>query len=90
MMTSSPPYLLLEANTIAAIQRLWAFRKASGHPVYFTLDAGPNLHLLYPDTVADAVKVFVRTEMLPLCEGNHYIADRVGSGPIQLEPSTDV
>lgn len=89
MMTSTPPYLLLEGNTIEAIKRLWAFREESGHPVYFTIDAGPNLHLLYPDQVAEPAKAFIRSELLPLCEGSSYIADRVGDGPLQLEPNTD-
>jgi diphosphomevalonate decarboxylase len=85
MMASQPPYLLLEPNTITAIRKVQDWRKSTGHPLYFTLDAGPNLHLLYPDTNALAVREFVRTELLPLTAEGKYIADRMGHGPEQLE-----
>lgn len=86
MMTSNPPYLLMEPNSLAAIRKVQAFRKSSGHPIYFTLDAGPNLHLLYPDSVAVPVKEFIRAELVPLCQDGVYIADHCGSGPEELEP----
>jgi diphosphomevalonate decarboxylase len=85
MMTSNPPYLLVEPNSIAAIQKVQAFRQDTGHPLYFTLDAGPNLHLLYPDDIAAEVKTFIRTELTPLCQDGIYIADRCGNGPEELE-----
>ncbi len=84
MMTSTPPYVLMEPNTLAAIQRIWQYRADTGHPVYFTLDAGPNLHLLYPATHAAAIKDFVRQELLPFTDQERYIADKVGNGPEQL------
>lgn len=84
MMTSEPPYLLIQPNTIAAIQKVQAWRQDTGHPLYFTLDAGPNLHLLYPHAIAEAVKAFIRTELTPLCHEGHYIADRCGKGPEEL------
>ena len=87
MMTSNPPYLLMEANSLTAIRRIQSFRQSSGHPIYFTLDAGPNLHLLYPDTVADKVKPFIREELTPLCQDGIYIADHCGPGPEELEAS---
>ncbi|MEO0725280.1 MAG: diphosphomevalonate decarboxylase [Bacteroidota bacterium] len=86
MMTSNPPYLLMEPNSIAAIRKVQAFRADTGHPLYFTLDAGPNLHLLYPDNVAEPVKQFIRTELTSLCQDSLYIADRCGAGPEKLEP----
>lgn len=85
MMTSEPPYLLVEPNTIAAIKKVQAFRKETGHPLYFTLDAGPNLHLLYPDNIATDVKTFIRDELVKLCQDGIYIADRCGAGPEQLD-----
>lgn len=84
MMTSEPPYLLVQPNTIAAIQRVQAWRHDTGHPLYFTLDAGPNLHLLYPDTIAAEAKAFIRSELTPLCHNGHYIADRCGRGAEEL------
>jgi diphosphomevalonate decarboxylase len=85
MMTSEPPYLLVEPNSIAAIQKVQTFRKDTGHPLYFTLDAGPNLHLLYPDNIAAEVKRFIRSELTPLCQDGVYIADRCGTGPEELD-----
>ncbi len=86
MMASSPSVMLLLPNTLEAIQRLRSFRTESNCPLYFTLDAGPNLHLLYPDSEAERVRKFVRESLLPLCEDQHYIADRVGEGPLSLDP----
>jgi len=81
MMTSEPSYILMRPNTLAQIELLRAFRKDTGHPVYFSLDAGPNLHLLYPANIASPVRDFIQSELLPLCEDNKMIADQVGKGP---------
>lgn len=87
MMAAQPPYLLIEPNTITAIRKVQEWRKETGEPLYFTLDAGPNLHLLYPHAIADRVKTFVRETLLPLTAGGKYIADRMGNGPEKLEVS---
>lgn len=83
MMASPTPYLLLQPNTINIIQRLQAFRATNNLPVYFTLDAGPNPHLLYPENIAKAVQQFIRGELSEFCE--QWIEDQVGEGPLQLE-----
>ncbi|MEM7572855.1 MAG: diphosphomevalonate decarboxylase [Bacteroidota bacterium] len=85
MMASSPPYLLVEPNTINAIRAVQQWRQDTGHPLYFTLDAGPNLHLLYPASIVEPVRQFVREELLHFCAGRQYIADQMGAGPQQLE-----
>lgn len=85
MMASQPPYLLLEPNTITAIRKVQDYRQQTNNPLYFTLDAGPNLHLLYPETIAQDVRSFVRDELLPLTATGKYIADRMGKGAEQLE-----
>lgn len=87
MMASKPPYLLMEPNTITAIRKVQQWRSETNHPLYFTLDAGPNLHLLYPDNIAAAVKPFVRETLLPLTSSGKYIADRMGAGPQRLDLS---
>ncbi len=68
MMSSRPYYTLIEPNRCHVINLLHQYRSDSGHPVYFTLDAGPNVHLLYPDSIAEAVKTFIRGHLLPCCE----------------------
>ncbi|OAV43482.1 diphosphomevalonate/mevalonate 3,5-bisphosphate decarboxylase family protein [Lewinella sp. 4G2] len=87
MMSSQPPYVLIRPNTLAVIERLQEFRSSTGIPLYFTLDAGPNLHLLYPNVDAASVKRFIREQLLYFCEDQMYLADRVGKGPEQLEVS---
>ncbi len=80
MMTSHPSYLLMEANSLAAIHKIRAFRAATNVPLYFSLDAGPNLHLLYPDANKKEVQNFIQQELQALCEDGKYITDIVGQG----------
>ncbi|MCS7036821.1 MAG: diphosphomevalonate decarboxylase [Saprospiraceae bacterium] len=84
MMCSQPPYLLLQPNTVAILHHVRAFRQETRLPVYFTLDAGPNVHLLYPAQHADAVRPWVESALKPLCENNFYLADSAGEGPEEL------
>ena len=85
MMSSQPSYTLIEPGTLHIINLLRQFRGETGHPVYFTLDAGPNVHLLYPDSISGPAKRFIREHLLAYCEDRMYLADRIGTGPEQLE-----
>ncbi|MCO5248810.1 MAG: hypothetical protein M9887_07685 [Chitinophagales bacterium] len=80
MMASEPPYILMHANTIVMINKIQRFRQETNIPVYFTLDAGPNIHLLYPEKVNDKVMQFIRKELVSLCENKKIIHDQVGLG----------
>lgn len=80
MMCSSPSYILMEPNTLVMIDKIRSFRAETNLPVYFTLDAGPNIHLLYPDHIKDEVEVLIQTHLLPLCQDGMMIKDRVGYG----------
>lgn len=51
-MTSQPPLLYWLPGTIELIRAVWGWR-GQGLPCYFTIDAGPNVHVL---TLADAVQ----------------------------------
>ncbi len=84
MMTSSPSYLLMRPNTIRLIDMVRQFRNETKIPLFFSLDAGPNLHLLYPDDVAEKVQQFINSELLNYCENGEFIADRAGEGPTEL------
>lgn len=84
MMSSRPSYLLLEPNSLAVIERIGAFRRDSGLPVYFTIDAGPNIHLLYPMEHVVDVRQFVTDQLAPLCENGKYLDDHIGEGPEEL------
>jgi len=84
MMTSNPSYILMHPNTLKMIELLRAYRADTGHPIYFSLDAGPNLHVLYPESVMHEVRVFIEEELVPFCEDGMWIPDWVGQGPVQL------
>jgi len=81
MMCSDPSYVLMKAGTLAVVEKVRAFREETSLPLYFTLDAGPNVHLLYPDEVEDQIWPFIERELVPHCVDGKVIRDRVGSGP---------
>lgn len=54
MMSSHPPLYYWNAATMALIQATQAWR-AEGLPVYFTIDAGPNVHLICEAAQVEAV-----------------------------------
>lgn len=84
MMSSQPPFILVEPNTLTLIRKIRQFRMETKCPVYFTLDAGPNIHLLYPDEEAGKVKPFIEAELKPLCENEQVILDVVGQGSVKI------
>ena len=81
MMTSPVAYTLLKPNTLAAIDMIWAFRRETKLPLYFTLDAGPNLHLIYPESQQHKIRTFIEHELSPLAE--KIIQDERGEGPVK-------
>ncbi len=46
MIASWPPLVYWKPESLMAMQKVWQLREA-GIPVYFTMDAGPNLKLLF-------------------------------------------
>jgi diphosphomevalonate decarboxylase len=55
MMTSTPPLLYWEPGTLAVIRQVAAWRE-NGLPVCYTIDAGPNVHVLCLSRVLDEVR----------------------------------
>ena len=53
-------------------------------PVCFTLDAGANVHILFPEKPSEEVMVFINEELSLFCINQNYISDFVGSGPVQI------
>ncbi|NNG09459.1 MAG: diphosphomevalonate decarboxylase, partial [Arenibacter sp.] len=84
MMTSMPYFILMKPNTLAIINKIWAFREASKTHVCFTLDAGANVHLLYPENEKEKVKQFINNELVAYCENGQYICDQIGTGAKKL------
>ncbi len=77
MATSTPSYTLKEPNTINIINKILEFRKETCLPICYTLDAGPNVHLLYPDFCKDKVHDFIEEVLKNYCHDNRYINDNV-------------
>ena len=84
MLNSSPSYILMKPNTLNIIEKIWAFRKETGLHLAFTLDAGANVHLLFPDSESKTIYEFIKTELVAFCQNGHYICDRIGFGAKQL------
>jgi diphosphomevalonate decarboxylase len=81
MMSGPNPFVLIEPATISIIKEVWRFRKDSGLPVCFTLDAGPNVHLLYPAAHDTVIQDWINTKLIQFCAEGTIIQDRVGNGP---------
>ena len=84
MMSSRPSFILLAPNSLKIIQLIRQWRNDTGLPLYFSIDAGPNLHLLYPADIHKAVQAFIQTELLTYCEQNQHLTDKVGAGATRL------
>jgi len=84
MMTSNPSYLLIEPNTVNIVNRIRQYRKESGIPVCFTLDAGPNVHMLYPAEYEIKIKEWITGELVNYCENGNWIDDGIGQGPVRI------
>lgn len=76
MMMSDPAFILMKTGTMEVINKLWNFRKETGLPLFFTLDAGANVHLLFPaDKDEDAIKEFIVKELLQYTQNNGVVKD---------------
>src|SRR5690606_17734873 len=78
MMLSDPYFMLMRPGTLSVIERVWQFRRETNEPLCFTLDAGANVHLLYPQASAQKVLHFIKTELVPFCQNGAYLCDVVG------------
>ncbi len=84
MMCSEPSYQLMAPATIEVLSTIRRWREEEHLPVYFTLDAGPNVHVLYPESDASIIGKKLKEECAPLCQGERIIFDQVGDGPVEL------
>lgn len=84
MMNSNPWFLLLEPESIRIIHKIREFRNDTASKVCFTIDAGPNIHLLYPLEEKQKIRQFIETELTPFLEHQQWIDDSTGSGPVKL------
>jgi diphosphomevalonate decarboxylase len=80
MMTSLPYFILMKPNTLEIINKIWKFRNDTKTPVCFTLDAGANVHVLYPENTKEIVLQFIKDELVGYCQNGQYICDEIGNG----------
>ncbi len=84
MMNSNPSYILMKPETLTVIKSIQDFRKESDIPVCFTLDAGANVHVLFPDKFSSEVMTFIKKHLSSLCKNGKFISDSIGLGPKQI------
>ena len=82
MMTSHPYFILMKPATLSVIEKIWDLRHTENIPVCFTLDAGANVHLLYPDAYKNTVQQFIKESLAAFCENGHFINDHIGEGSV--------
>lgn len=76
MMMSEPAFILMKTGTMEVINKLWKFREETGNPLFFTLDAGANVHLLFPENESsEAIKNFIETELLQHTQNGGVVKD---------------
>lgn len=80
MMTSMPYFILMKPNTLEIINKIWRFRRETNLHICFTLDAGANVHILYPEKEAAQILEFIKSKLVAFCQNEQYICDRIGFG----------
>ena len=83
MLTSKDYYILMKPGTLLVIEKIMNFRKETHIPICFTLDAGPNVHVLYPEADKKIVHEFLNNNLTKSVKG--IIFDRLGNGPQKLK-----
>ena len=76
----------MKPNTLEIINKIWAFRNKTGLHICFTLDAGANVHVLYPQNEANEIRDFIKTSLVMHCQNEQFIEDTLGEGakPIKI------
>lgn len=84
MMTSNPYFILMKPNTLQIIEKVWEYREKHDLNLTVTLDAGANVHLLYPKNETEKALELIKGTLVDFCENKGYICDEVGSGSQQI------
>ena len=84
MLTSHPYFILMKPNTLEIINAIWAYREKTGSKICFTLDAGANVHVLYPKKESEKVMQFIDNELSKFCQKKQYICDHIGFGSLKI------
>jgi diphosphomevalonate decarboxylase len=81
LLSSTPGIMLLKPNTLLIIEEIRHFRETTGLDLFFTIDAGPNVHLIYFEDQREMIVSFVRDTLCRFCENGTWIDDKIGTGP---------
>lgn len=84
MMTSNPYFILMKPGTLQIINHIWDFRNQTKIPVCFTLDAGANVHVLYPEKHKNEVLDFVKNKLVSFCHNGQFITDKTGLRAVKI------
>ncbi len=83
IMSSGAGDILLEPASLELIQRIKNERK-KGLSIFFTIDAGPNIHLIYPESEKEKALDFIHNELNDICSEDNIIYDYCGKGPEKI------
>jgi diphosphomevalonate decarboxylase len=81
MMSSRPSFILLKPMSLFLFEEIKKFRMRTTIPVCFTIDAGPNIHLLYPKVHSKEVRAWIEETLALQVSGLLWIHDEVDEGP---------
>lgn len=87
MLCSRPSYLLMKPQTLQVLELIRNYRNQKKVPLFFTLDAGANVHLIFPAHAQNDAMELLDQQIAPLLGEHSYLCDRLGSGPRPLIPS---
>ena len=77
MMSSNPGFTLMNEKTWKIIDEIRNYRETTGRFIAFTLDAGPNVHLLYLETDKDEILKFIEQKLVVFCDNGRWIDDGI-------------
>lgn len=84
MLTSNPYFILMKPKTLEIIQKIWEYRQENNSNVCFTLDAGANVHVLFPENEKQTILQFIENDLAIFCYKKEYICDCAGFGASQI------
>lgn len=85
MMNSNPSFILMRPNTLNIIEKIRYIRKHRNIDLFFTLDAGPNVHLMYFEKDEQEVHRLINEELLKFTVNDTVIHDEIGYGAYQVK-----
>ena len=84
MMSSDKSFMLMQPETVRIISRIQEIRSETGLDICFTLDAGPNIHMLYFKEQNEQVYKLIVEDLLKNNKQNMRLDDFYGNGPIKI------